>query len=62
MTMTIRLGVVMMMRLGRVFCSSELVSDIVPLTNILVDVIPRGLREVVALQREVVLEMMGQEG
>ena len=52
----------MMMRLGRVFCSSELVSDIVPLTNILVDVIPRGLREVVALQREVVLEMMGQEG
>jgi len=59
--MMIRLGVVMMMRLGRVFYSSESVSDIVPLMNILVDGIPRGLREVVALRREVVLEVVGQE-
>jgi len=60
--MMIRLGVVMTMRLERVFYSSEPVSDIVPLMNILVDVIPKGLKEVVALRREVVLEVVGQEG
>jgi len=60
--MTVRLGVVMTMRLGRVFYSSEPVIDIVPLMNILVDAIPRGLKGVVALQREVVLEVVGQEG
>ena len=60
--MTIRLGVVMTMRLERVFYSSGLVSDIVPSMNILVDVIPRGLKEVVALRREVVLEVVAQEG
>jgi len=47
--MMVRLGVVMTMQLERVFYSSELVIDIVPLMNILVDVIPRGLEEVVAL-------------
>jgi len=52
----------MMMRLERVFYSLELVIDIVPLMNILIDVIPKGLREVVALRCEVVLEMVGQEG
>jgi len=62
MKMTIRLGVVMTMRLERVFYSSGLVSDIVPSMNILVDVIPRGLKEVVALRREVVLEVVAQEG
>jgi len=46
--MTIRLGVVMTMRLGRVFYSSEPVTDIVPSMNILVDAIPRGLKGVVA--------------
>ena len=60
--MTIRLGVVMTMRLGRVFYSSEPVIDIVPLMNILVNVIPKGLKEVVALRRGVVLEVVGQEG
>jgi len=45
--MMVRLGVVMTMRLGRVFYSSEPVIDIVPLMNILVDAIPRGLKEVV---------------
>jgi len=60
--MMVRLGIVMMMRLGRVFYSSELVIDIVPSMNILVDVIPKGLKEVVALRREVVLEVVGQEG
>jgi len=62
MTMMVRLGVVMTMRLERVFLSLELVIDIVPWMSILVDVIPRGLEEVVALQREVVLEVVGQEG
>ena len=62
MTMMVRLGVVMTMQLGRVFYSSEPVVDIVPLMNILVDVIPRGLEEVVALQREVVREVVDQEG
>jgi len=62
MTMTIRLGVVMTMRLGRVFYSSEPVVDIVPLMNILVNVIPRGLEKVVALQHGVVREVVGQEG
>jgi len=52
----------MTMRLGRVFYSSELVIDIVPSMNILVDVIPRGLRGVVVLRPEVVLEVVGQEG
>jgi len=47
--MMVRLGVVMTMRLGRVFYSSEPVVDIVPSMNILVDVIPRGLEGVVAL-------------
>jgi len=60
--MMVRLGVVMTMQLGRVFYSSEPVVDIVPLMNILVDVIPRGLEEVVALQREVVREVVDQEG
>jgi len=60
--MTILLGVVMTMRLGRVFYSLELVSGIVPLMNILADVIPKGLREVVVLRHEVVLEMVDQEG
>jgi len=58
--MSIRLGVVMTMRLGKVFYSLEPVSGIVPLMNILVDVIPRGLREVVALRHEVVPEVVGQ--
>jgi len=52
----------MTMRLGRVFYSSELVIDIVPSMNILVGVIPRGLEVVVASQRGVVLEVVGQEG
>jgi len=43
--MMVRLGVVMTMRLERVF-----------------DVIPKGLREVVVLRHEVVLEMVDQEG
>jgi len=60
--MMVRLGVVMMMRLERVSPSLELVVGIVPWMNILVDVIPRGLEVVVALQREVVLEVVGQEG
>ena len=60
--MMVRLGVVMTMQLERVFLSLELVVDIVPWMNILVDVIPRGLEEVVALQRRVVLEVVGQEG
>ena len=58
--MMVRLGVAMTMRLGRVFYSSELVVDIVPSMNILVDAIPRGLEVVVALQREVVLEVVVQ--
>jgi len=62
MTMMVRLGVVMTMQLGRVFYSSEPVVDIVPSMNILVDVIPRGLRGVVVLRPEVVLEVVGQEG
>jgi len=60
--MMVRLGVVMTMQLGRVFYSSEPVVDIVPLMNILVDVIPRVLRGVVVLRSEVVLEVVGQEG
>jgi len=60
--MTIRLGVVMTMRLGRAFYSSGPVSDSVPLMNTLVDVIPGGLKTVVVLQHGVVLEMVGQEG
>jgi len=52
----------MTMRLERVFLSLELVVDIVPWMNNLVDVIPKGLEEVVALQREVVLKVVGQEG
>ena len=60
--MMVRLGVVMTMRPGRVFYSSELVVDIVPLMNILVDVVPKGPEEVVALQRDVVREVVGQEG
>jgi len=52
----------MTMRLGRVFYSSELVVDIVPSTNILVDVIPKGAEEVVALQCDVVREVVGQGG
>jgi len=62
MMMTVRLGAVMTMRLGRVFYSSEPVIDIVPSMNILVDAIPRGLKGVVALRCEVVLEVVGQEG
>jgi len=62
MTMMVRRGVVMTMRLERVFLSLELVIDIVPWMNILVDVIPRGLEEVVALQHEVVREVVDQEG
>ena len=60
--MTILLGVVMTMRLERVSYSLELVSGIVPLMSILADVIPKGLREVVVLRHEVVLEMVDQEG
>jgi len=60
--MMVRLGVVMTMRLGRVFYSSELVVDIVPLMNILVDAIPRGLEVVVALQHDVVREVVDQGG
>ena len=60
--MTILLGVVMTMRLERVSYSLELVSGIVPLMRILADVIPKGLREVVVLRHEVVLEMVDQEG
>jgi len=60
--MMVQLGVVMTMRLERVCFSLELVVDIVPWMNIFVDVIPRGLKEVVALQRGVVLEVVGQEG
>ena len=60
--MMVRLGVVMTMRLGRVFYSLEPVVDIVPLMNILVDVIPRGLRGAVVLRPEVVLEVVDQEG
>jgi len=52
----------MTMRLGRVFYSSEPVIDIVPLMNVLVDAIPRGLKGVVALRCKVVLEVVGQEG
>ena len=52
----------MTMRLGRVFYSSEPMVDIVPLMNILVDVIPKGLKEVVVLRHEVVLEVVDQEG
>ena len=62
MTMMVRLGVVMTIRLGRVFYSSEPVIGIVPSMNILVDVIPRGLRGVVVLRLEVVLEVVGQAG
>ena len=60
--MMVQLGVVMTMRLGRVFYSSEPVIDIVPSMNILVDVIPKGLKEVVVLRHKVVLEVVGQEG
>jgi len=60
--MMVRLGVVMTMRLERVFLSLELVVDIVPWTNIFVNVIPRGLEEVVALQCGVIREVVGQEG
>jgi len=60
--MTVRLGVVMTMRLGRAFYLLELVSGIVPLMNILADVIPKGLRGVVVLRLEVVLEVVDQEG
>jgi len=60
--MMVWLGVVMTMRLGRVFYSSEPMVDIVPLMNILVDVIPKGLKEVVVLRHEVVLEVVDQEG
>jgi len=49
-------------RLERVFLSLELVVDIVPWMNILVNVIPRGLEEVVASQHGVVLGVVGQEG
>jgi len=59
--MMVRLGVAMTMRLGKVFYSSELVVDIVPSMNILVDVIPRGPEVVVALQRDVIREVVGQE-
>jgi len=52
----------MTIRLERVFYSSDPVSDIVPLMNVLVNVIPRGLKEVVVLRRKVVLEVVGQEG
>jgi len=62
MTTMVRLGVVMTMQLERVSLSLELVVDIVPWMNILVDVIPRGLRGVVVLRLEVVLEVVGQEG
>ena len=60
--MMVRLGVGMTTRLERVFLSLELVVDIVPWMNILVNVIPRGLEEVVASQRGVVLGVVGQEG
>jgi len=60
--MTILLGVVMTMQLGRVFYSLEPASDIVPLMNVPVDVIPKGLKEVVVLRREVVLKIVDQEG
>jgi len=62
MTMMVRLGVVMTMRLERVSSLLELVVGIVPWMNILVDVIPRGLEAMAALQRGVVLEVVGQEG
>ena len=58
--MMVRLGVVMTMRLGRVFYLSEPVVDIVPSMNIFVDVIPKGPEEVVALQHDVVREVVGQ--
>ena len=60
--MMVRLGVVMTMRPGRVFYSLESVIDIVPSMNTLVDVIPRGLKEMVALQHRVILEVVGQGG
>jgi len=60
--MTILLGVVMTMRLGRVSYLLEPASDIVPLMNVLVDVIPKGLKEVVVLQHEVVPKVVDQEG
>jgi len=60
--MMTRLGVVMTMRPERVFYSSEPVIDIVPLMNIHIDAIPRGLKGVVALRCKVVLEVVGQEG
>ena len=56
--MMVRLGVVMMMQLGMVFPSLGLVVDTVPLRNILADAIPRGLRAVVASQREVVPQVV----
>ena len=49
----------MTMRLERVCLSLELVVDIAPWMSILVDVIPKGLKEVVALRREVALEIVG---
>ena len=60
--MMVWLGVGMTTRLERVFLSLELVVDIVPWMNILVNVIPRGLEEVVASQHGVVLGVVGQEG
>jgi len=62
MMMTVRLGVVMTMRLERVSPSLEPMVGIVPWMNILVDVIPKGPEGVVALQRDVVREVVGQEG
>jgi len=50
----------MKMRLGMAFLSLELVVDIVPWMNILVDVIPKELEEVVVLRCEVVLKMVDE--
>jgi len=49
------------MRPGMVFHSLELVVDIVPSMNTLVDVIPKGLKEVVALRSGVVPQAWEQE-
>ena len=50
------------MQLETVFLSLEPGVDIVPLTNILVDVIPMGLEGAVVLRCKVVPKMVGQGG
>jgi len=59
--MMVRLGVVMTIQLGMVFPSLGLVIDTVPLRNTLVNAVPRGLRAVVASQREVVPQVVDEE-